>query len=725
MTIIVTVGDGPERPFDEQRAWAVLLRGGHLEVVVDDEAPEDELLGRFVHFTNWLFRATAHPDVSRVRLNAAPVEPRTAVKVGPVVHLDLQPVPAPATGQLVPLPAPPSPPQAKGEWQTIGRMGGGADIEIDDPTLRRVHAAVRPAGGQEWLVVARQGTVAVNGRSRSSGPVGLGDALIIGQTVLRTADLADAYRAARPAVPVSSAGRGLSVRGVGLSINNGRRQALVDLDFQIQPGSLVAVVGPSGAGKSTLMGAMLGGRRIVGGELRIGDVLLRPGGRRDVLRRLVHFVPQQDNLFPDLTVRETLDGAARLRLARDTTAGDRAARVEHVLDDLGLTERQHAKVGDLSGGERRRVSIGVELVGQPALLLLDEPTSGLDLGKDRALLRSLRRISDGGCTVIVISHSVAHLDEVDQVLVLATGGRLARNGRPAEVVELGRHSGWADLLDSVSASKPVRTRRPVVRLPQTLLGRQLTVLLRRGPWYAAGMALLPLGGAWIAAVAGPEGLRPAAGLTQVLAILVAVAALSGSALSYLDLVVAEGIYKRDWRVGVPPRRIVLTPFAAYAAVAMLLAGVMVAAFGFRRSGFPPAFGVPPALALYLVVAGVLVASAAFGMLISAAVSTTPHAVTANTTLALAQVLLNGSLFTLPSWLAPVTLVLPARLGFAAAANYGSLDASRRQAGLSTDALWTHDGGRFWLLLGGLVVVTVLSLAAAVSLVRLRWRTRVE
>src|SRR5262249_30077097 len=158
------------------------------------------------------------------------------------------------------------------------------------------------------------------------------------------------------------------------------------------------------------------------------------------------------------------------------------------------------------------------------------------------------------------SHSVAHLDEADQVLVLAAGGRLARDGHPADVVDVGRRSGWADLLDGVSGGGPSRTRRPTVRLPQTLLGRQLTVLLRRGPWYATGMALLPMGGAAVAAVAGADGLRPAPDLTQVLAILVTVAALSGSALSYLELVSAEKIYKRDWRAGVPPWRVVMTPF---------------------------------------------------------------------------------------------------------------------------------------------------------------------
>jgi ABC-type cobalamin/Fe3+-siderophores transport system ATPase subunit len=468
---------------------------------------------------------------------------------------------------------------------------------------------------------------------------------------------------------------------------------------------------------------MLGGRRIVGGELRIEDVRLQPG-RRKLTLQLVRLVPQRDNLFGDLTVAETLDHAARLRLAGDVKADERRRRISSVITELGLEHRRDALVRTLSGGERRRVSIGTELVGRPRLLLLDEPTSGLDLAKDRELMQTLRRISRDGCTVIVITHSVAHLDQVDQVLVLSADGKLARSGRPDQVVDAGRPSGWADLLEQISSRPPAPRTRPSTRLPQTMVGRQATLILRRGFLYALGQAALPIGGAAVAAVAAKEGLQRGPGVSQALAILITVAALSGAALTYLEVVTAEGIFMRDWRAGTTPGHVIRALFIAYGVVAALIAAVMTWVFHQMREGFAPAFGVPPVTAFLLVVLGTLLASTAIGVLISSAFSSTPHAVTTNTVVAIAQVVLNGSLFQLPAWLSPVTLLLPARLGFAAAAGYGGLNDQRRGHSY-TDPLWNHTPLHFWLALACLGVIAVGALLLAVVILGRRWRHHVE
>ncbi len=732
------------------RAWSVRLRSGSLLLTPEDAGGgDDEVVGTFMHFAAWFFRPTAHPDLDQVQLGTVALSPHTMVRVIQGARLDLIPTqrtpqPVRQTAQpTTPLPpqaqrkaqpaqrttqpaqpAAPRQPVQEGDWRSVGRAGGGADIEIDDPTLSSVQARLRPMAAGGWAVVAVHGPIFVNDRELSSGPVRDDDLLVLGQTVLRVADLARVYGGGPQLIAAPRAEHGYAVRAVGLSVANRQKAALHQLDFQIAAGSLVAVVGPSGAGKSTLMGALLGGRRIIGGELTVAGVRLSAGAPGALARQLVRLVPQRDDLFGDLTVAETVDGAARLRLG-DQSTEERRARVDTVLAALGLAARSDARVGTLSGGERRRVSIATELVARPKLLLLDEPTSGLDLAKDRALMQTLREIAGDGCTVVVITHSVAHLDLADQVLVLSAAGRLAHAGPPAAVVDQGRPSGWADLLESIGR-KPVDPdrSRPLVRLPQTFLGRQATLILRRGPRYALGQALLPVGGAVVAAVAAERGLRPDPGLAPALAILITVAALSGAALTYLEVVQNLGILKRDWRAGAGPGRLITVIFLAYAVVCAALAALMIAALHLVREGFEPAFGVPPAAAEALIVLLVLLSSAALGLLVSVAVGRIEQAVTANTVVAVAQVVLSGSLFELPGWLAPVTWMLPARLGFAAAAGYGDLNAQRRGR-TYTDALWSHDPAHFWSLLGGLAMITVVALLAAAWILGRRWHRNVE
>lgn len=709
------------------RPWTLQL-ADHELTVIDGERPIDDpaTLGIFVHFGGWIFRSTRHRALSQMRLNGAAVIGAAVVRLPGSASLSFNGQPEAAHA---PVTSPDFPRRPAGEWRMIGRTGTGADFELDDPTVLARHAEVRRTPDGEWMIAAKRGLVFVNGIAYSSAPIRRHDTVIIGQSLLHVTDLETAWHRP-PSVPTETSASGLAVQAIGVHVHNGDRPTLVDLNFDIAPGTLVAVIGPSGAGKSTLLGAVLGGRRITDGELRVGDVRLRPAEGRRLLRHLVRFVPQQDCLYGELTVAETFDGAARLRLAADAAPAERRRRVDDVLTVLRLEHRRHARVDELSGGEQRRASIGIELVGCPHLLLLDEPTSGLDLALDRDLMRTLRRVSRTGCTVIVNTHSVAHLDEADQVLLLNAGGRLVRDGRPDELVATQPDSGWTDLLDSASRrpDEPPpatgRQRRPWLRLPQVPLGRQFTVLLRRGPRYAVGMFALPLGGAAVAAAAASSGLRAGPNLTQVLAILVTVAALAGAALTYLDIVREEGVLKRDWRAGVHPGRIVASLFGAYATVCAVLAILMTATFLWRRDGFVAAFAVPPTVSLLLVLFLLMIASMAIGILISATVRTVPQAVTVNTVVAIAQVVLNGSLFQMPVWLAALTTVLPARLGLAAAASYANLNAQRRGS-LYTDALWQPGGWRFWALLGGLVVVTSVALGLATLLLQARWRRTVE
>jgi ABC-type multidrug transport system ATPase subunit len=186
-------------------------------------------------------------------------------------------------------------------------------------------------------------------------------------------------------------------------------------------------VGPSGAGKTTLLRALSGQQPAQEGQVLYGG---RDLYRALDLRRRMGYVPQDDLLHPQLTVRQALDYAAELRFARDVEPDARASRVDDVLRELALEERQHLVISRLSGGQRKRTSVASELLARPPLLFLDEPTSGLDPGNEEQVTALLRELADGGRTVVVATHSLVTLERCDRVLFLAKGGHEAFFGPP-------------------------------------------------------------------------------------------------------------------------------------------------------------------------------------------------------------------------------------------------------------------------------------------------------
>jgi ABC-type multidrug transport system ATPase subunit len=209
-----------------------------------------------------------------------------------------------------------------------------------------------------------------------------------------------------------------------------RKRILNDISISVRPREFVALVGTSGAGKSTLMMALNGFARAEGQVLVNGEDLYR---HFDLYRTLIGYVPQDDIIHRGLTVGRALRYAARLRLPPDTSAREIEHRVERVLEQVEMIGQKDQVVSSLSGGQRKRVSIAVELLAEPNLFFLDEPTSGLDPGLEKKMMHTLRRLADGGRTVVLVTHATANIVQCDHVCFLSQG-RMVYFGPPEEAL---------------------------------------------------------------------------------------------------------------------------------------------------------------------------------------------------------------------------------------------------------------------------------------------------
>lgn len=205
-----------------------------------------------------------------------------------------------------------------------------------------------------------------------------------------------------------------------------------DVSLTIQPGELVAIIGGSGAGKTTLMNLISGYSHPTEGKVFINGEELYES--YDSLKNIIGYVPQQDIVYDNLTLYSMLDYAARLRLPDDTGREERKARVKKVIEMVELTGKEQTMISRLSGGQKKRASIAVELLSDPSLFFLDEPASGLDPGTERNLMRTLKNMTSAGKTIILVTHSTLNLQVCDKIVFMGRGGNLcfAGNTREAE-----------------------------------------------------------------------------------------------------------------------------------------------------------------------------------------------------------------------------------------------------------------------------------------------------
>lgn len=333
---------------------------------------------------------------------------------------------------------------------TFGR-GAESDIALADPELAARQARLaRTADGVYRLEnLDRTHPIYLNGLAITEAQLAPGAEVRLGQ------DNRDSYVFTGSALIAYDDLRTLQIDALHLreTVRTGlfgrhQKTLLDDISLSIPPGAFVAIVGSSGAGKTTLLNALSGQRPAEEG------VVLYNG--RNLYEELAVFsqaqgyVPQDDIIHKYLSVERALWYAARLRLPR-LTRRQLHERVAETLEDIDMTDQRHQLIAKLSGGQRKRVNIGVELLARPGVFFLDEPTSGLDPALDRHIMQLLRKLADRGHTIVLTTHTLAHIDECDYVCFLAPGGRLAYFGAPEEMQRHFQMSDYADIFAALQS----------------------------------------------------------------------------------------------------------------------------------------------------------------------------------------------------------------------------------------------------------------------------------
>lgn len=303
---------------------------------------------------------------------------------------------------------------------TIGRRPENT-VVLNHPQVSAHHARlVREGGTYRVLDLNSTNHVYVNSQLTTSHLLKLGDEIRIGP-----------YRLIYEANQLTQYDESNFIRIDALNLKktgNNNITLLNNITLSIPPRKFVALVGGSGAGKSTLMDALNGLR-----PAQEGKVLYNG---QDYYRNLAAFstqlgyVPQDDIVHRDLTVERALYYAAKLRLPSDFTEAQIQQRINDVLEDVEMTRRRHLMIKKVSGGQRKRVSIALELLANPSIFFLDEPTSGLDPGLDRKMMYLLRKLADKGHTIVLVTHATNNINTCDYVCFLGQGGRVAYFGPP-------------------------------------------------------------------------------------------------------------------------------------------------------------------------------------------------------------------------------------------------------------------------------------------------------
>jgi len=310
---------------------------------------------------------------------------------------------------------------------TIGRAAS-CTVCLPHVSISRIHAVIHYTHGK-WMLEDRHSR---NGLTLNSVPVYGQMELHEHDTIRICRELLIFMGGYLEVIESCAAGVRLQVNDLckavteSAGLSSKTKVLLNHVSLGIQPGELIAIIGGSGAGKTTLLNAICGYTTKTSGSVLIDGQDFDQNYA--TLKSIIGYVPQQDIVFDSLSLEKMLDYAAQMRMPEDTTPQERKKRINDVLDIVKLSGHKSTLIRKLSGGQRKRASIAVELLADPSLFFLDEPTSGLDAGTEESLMQSLWELSRKGKTVILVTHSTLKLDLCDRIIAMGNGGRLCYMG---------------------------------------------------------------------------------------------------------------------------------------------------------------------------------------------------------------------------------------------------------------------------------------------------------
>ncbi|MGE2718144.1 FHA domain-containing protein [Mycolicibacterium celeriflavum] len=638
----------------------------------------------------------------------------------------------------------------------IGRATDN-DIVVPDVLASRHHATLVPTAGGTEIVDNRSinGTF-VNGARVESALLREGDTVTIGNidlvfsggTLVRRTETEAATRTG-----------GLEVHGVTWTIEN-NKTLLNNISIAARPGTLTAVIGPSGAGKSTFARLVAGYTHPTTGTVAFEGHNVH--AEYASLRSRIGMVPQDDVVHGQLTVRQALMYAAELRLPPDTTKADREQVVMQVLEELEMTKHLETRVDKLSGGQRKRASVALELLTGPSLLILDEPTSGLDPALDRQVMTMLRQLADAGRVVLVVTHSLTYLDVCDQVLLLAPGGKTAFYGPPSQIGPSMGTTNWADIFSSVASDPDAANQRflsqhgppqppPPTEEPSDLgsptstsVRRQFSTIARRqvrlvvsDRGYFAFLMLLPfIMGVLSLSVPGDVGFGvPVPAMQggpapnepgQILVMLNVGAIFMGTALTIRALIGERAIFRREQAVGLSTTAYLLAKVFVFTLFAIVQSAIVTAIAIIGKGWGPGAVDSGALLGnrsieLFVDIAVTTVAAAMVGLALSALARSNEQIMPLLVVAIMSQLVFSGGMIPVTDRIVldQMSWFTPARWGFAASAS--TIDLIRLVPGPLTpdDRHWEHSAGT-WLFDMAMLVLICIGYTAFV-----RWRIRLS
>ncbi|MCB2180034.1 FHA domain-containing protein [bacterium] len=324
---------------------------------------------------------------------------------------------------------------------TIGRLED-SDIHLDAPDVSRRHAKIT-FDGEKFTIQdlnSRNGTY-VNNQLVTQAQLKEDDLIRIGNYLLTFQE--------GQITPYQSSGMRIDVEDLSFDYQHreGKRRVVYNVSFSVLPREFVAIVGGSGAGKTTLLNALIGVRQGVGSVKLNGHNFYE---EYEHFRAQLGYVPQNDILHTSLTVEKALEYTAKLRLPASVGKEERDRRIAAVLETVSMNTEiiRGNRISNLSGGQRKRVSIAAELLADPKLIYLDEATSGLDPGLEKKMMHTLRKMADEGRTIMLITHATDNIVQTDHVAFVSQG-RLVYFGPSQDALDFFEVEEFADIYEKI------------------------------------------------------------------------------------------------------------------------------------------------------------------------------------------------------------------------------------------------------------------------------------